>query len=84
MPEEFKTGELRGIWLYTWAKLGSLRWDEDGFTADVTSDRDQTLTLRIRRPVKSFTVNGEALTLDGDHVDVEFRKGEKMEITARF
>ena len=84
LPEEFKTGELDGIWLYTWAKLGSLRWDEKGFEADITSDRDQTLTLRIRRPVKSFAVDGKAVTLDGDHVDVAFKRGEKKEITVRF
>ena len=84
MPEEFRAGGLDGIWLYTWAKLGKLRWDESGLTADITSDRDQTLTLRIRRPVSSFTVNGEALTLDGDHTDVVFKQGEKKEVVIRF
>ena len=84
MPEEFKTGELRGIWLYTFAKLGKLIWNEQGLFADITSGREQTLTIRIRRPVREFTVNGEAQALQGDHAEVAFAKGEKKEIAIRF
>ena len=84
LPETFAEGELKGIWLYTWAKLGTLCWDQSGLSADLTSDREQTLTLRIRRPVKAFLVDGVEVLQDGNQVSVRFRAGEKKKIEVRF
>lgn len=84
MPESFPHGELDGIWLYTWAKMDSLKWDESGFTADIVSNKAQTLTLRVRRPVESFVINGKAYEMTGDHVEYTAAEGEKLAIAVRF
>ncbi len=84
MPDYFPAGKLDGIWLYTWAKLETMSWDKQGVTAEVISDQAQTLTLRIRRPVSSFSINGKEYALDGDHVNYAAKAGEKLSIAIRF
>ncbi len=84
MPAGFKTGAIQGVWLYTFAKLESLRWDENGARAVIASGREQTLTLRYRKPFRAFRVNGESLTPDGDHITCAFKKDEKAKIEIVF
>ena len=84
MPQEFPHGRIDGVWLYTWAKLESLAWDEDGFTAEITSQKAQELVLRFRRPVSSFTINGRDYPLDGDHVTYAASAGETLSVQVRF
>lgn len=84
MPASFPTGAIEGIWLYTWAKLERLCWDRQGLHAHMRSRRDQTLTLRIRRPVASFTINGKAVSMQGDHVVYAFKKDEDVRIDICF
>ncbi len=84
MPEAFPTGELSGVWLYTWAKLNVMNWDESGVRAELVSNKAQTLTLRIRRPVSSFMINGKACEMTGDHVDYAAAEGEKLSVEIRF
>jgi len=84
MPEEFPKGELEGIWLYTWAKLHRMAWNEQGVTAAITSNRDQELTFRIRRNVKSLTINGKAHPMTGDHVLYTAKAGEEMQIEIQY
>ncbi|MBQ3879707.1 MAG: hypothetical protein II727_05345, partial [Oscillospiraceae bacterium] len=83
LPDYFKSGSLDGIWLYTWAKLETLSWDEKGARAVLVSDRDQTLTLRMRKPC-TMKIGGKAVAMDGDHVDYAFKKGEKTQIEIVF
>lgn len=84
LPAVYPHGELDGIWLYTWAKMETLVWDENGMRAEVISDRDQELTLRIRRDVTAFKVNGKAYAMDGDHITYAAKAGEKLEIEIAF
>ena len=84
LPDTFSAGKLQGIWLYTWAKLHCLTWVANGLTAQITSDRDQVLTLRIRRPVQRFLLDGTEMPMDGDHVEVSFKRGETKEIQVSF
>ena len=84
LPEGLPKGKLEGLWLYTWAKLDSLEWDEKGLTALLTPLRDQELTLRCRRAAASFLVNGEAKQPEGDHVTLPVRAGETLRVELRF
>ena len=85
LPDVFKEeGEIRGIWLYTWARLEHLRWNDAGLTARITSDRDQILTLRIRQPGALFEIDGITMFMEWDHVEVPFYKGETREISVTF
>ena len=83
-PDWLPRGELAGVWLYTWAKLERLSWDEEGVRAVVTSRKAQSLTLRIRRPLRSLTVNGEGRKLLGDHLILDLREGETVSLEARW
>ena len=84
LPETFPTGELSGIWLYTWAKLEHLKWDASGVCAELVSQKAQTLTLRIRRPVQSFVINGKTWQMNGDHVEYPAAEGERLAVEIRF
>jgi hypothetical protein len=42
------------------------------------SNKDQTLTLRCRKDIKSFKVNGINAKVNGDHILFAFKAGEKV------
>jgi len=84
MPPSLPAGRIEGIWLYTWAKLEHMDWNEKGIKATIVSDKAQKLTLRCRKEIKSFRVNGAALPVDGDHITYEFAEGEKIEVSIEF
>lgn len=80
----FPKGKLEGVWLYTWAKLSEMQWDETGIRAEITSDCTQTLTLRYRKAMQSFTINGAPVEITGDHVTYTFNAGESAVIEIKF
>lgn len=85
MPESLmEQGGIDGIWLYTFAKLTHMDWSREGLTAEITSFRDQKLTLRCRRPGARFLVNGREIPAQGDCVTYDFAKGEPVRIEIRF
>ena len=84
MPEYLKKGSIEGIWLYTWTKLEKMSWDEEGIRANLVSDREQTLTLRNRKPGVQFFVNGEKITPEGDHITYHFSENEAVEIVIKY
>ncbi len=84
LPEQLPEGRLESVWLYTWTKLECLEWDRSGLRAELTSLADQTLTLRCRRPLKAFLLNGEAVEPEGDAVTVPVKTGEKLQIGLAF
>lgn len=84
MPECLSTGSIDGVWLYTFAKLEHMEWNETGMKATLISNRAQALTLRSRRRMTSFTVNSKETAIDGDHIAYTFTEGEKAEIEIKF
>ena len=82
-PAQLPAGRLEGLWLYTWAKLLWLEWEKGGFRAELRSQRDQTLTLRCRRPA-SFLVNGREVSPEDGCVTLPVRAGEKLRLEACF
>ena len=84
LPEKLPGGRLEGVWLYTWVKMDSLEWSEKGLRAVLTPLRDQTLTLRCRRPWREFLVNGTPSAPEGDHVTVPVRAGETLQVKLSF
>ena len=84
MPEYLGEGSIEGIWLYTWAKLEQMDWSKKGIRATLVSNKAQMLTLRCRRNVASFCVNGVDIPLEGDHIQHSFNKGEKVEVEIVF
>ncbi len=84
LPHELLRGRLEGLWLYTWAKLLWLEWDETGLRAALCSQRDQTLTLRCRRALGAFLVNGGALPAEEGEIGLPVRAGETLHLELRF
>ena len=80
MPANMMNGAIDGVWLYTFAKLNHMDWDEKGIRASITSNQAQTLTLRNRREGCRILVNGKELAKDGDHVQYTFKAGETAQI----
>ncbi|MCR4864159.1 MAG: glycoside hydrolase N-terminal domain-containing protein [Bacteroidales bacterium] len=80
MPDYLMNGSIDGVWLYTFAKLNHMDWDEKGIRASITSNQDQTLTLRNRREGCRILVNGKELPKEGDHVQYTFKANETAHI----
>ena len=80
MPDNLMHGAIDGVWLYTFAKLNHMDWNEKGIHASITSNQAQTLTLRNRREGCRILVNGKELAKDGDHVQYTFKAGETAQI----
>ena len=84
MPENLASGAIEGVWLYTFAKLNRMEWNEKGVHASVTSRKDQAVTLRCRKAGCRILVNGAVQAMDGDHADYTFREGGTAEIEIIF
>ena len=80
LPGWLLRGRLEGVWLYTWAKLEYLEWDEKSLRAELVSQRDQTLDLRFGVPVKEARLNGSAA--EGSRISLDLRAGEPLRIEA--
>lgn len=81
MPDTFSSGAIDGIWLYTWAKLNHLEWNEKGIKAEIISNKAQTLTLCCHKDIASFCVNGKKYNMNDGHINYPFSENEKIEIT---
>ncbi|MFR8003816.1 MAG: glycosyl hydrolase family 95 catalytic domain-containing protein [Hydrogeniiclostridium sp.] len=84
LPSSLRTGTLKGIWLYTWAKLECIDWDEKGFRAELVSNKKQSVTLRLRKKASSFMVNGKKYSLDGDHIQYLLEENERIIVEAEY
>ena len=84
LPAQLPKGKLEGLWLYTWTKLDSLEWDEEGLRASLTPLRDQTLTLSCRRPPASCRVGGAPVPKEGGKLTLPVRAGETLRLELRF
>jgi hypothetical protein len=86
MPLSLKKGTIRGINLYTFAKLKQLEWDLEAgsLKAELSSIRDQKLILRYRKGLKRITIDGEILVPAEDHVCVAVKAGTAYGIEISF
>jgi len=84
LPDSLGKGSIEGIWLYTWAKLERMDWNDKGLKAILVSNEAQKLTLRCRRKIKSFRINGVEMEVNGDHTEYDFKAGEKVEVEIDF
>lgn len=84
IPDSLGKGSIEGIWLYTWAKLERMDWNEKGLKAILVSNEAQKLTLRCRRKIKSFRINGVEMEVNGDHTEYDFKAGEKVDVEIDF
>ena len=66
------------------AKLNEMSWDKHGIKASITSDRNQTLTIRNRRKNAEFYVNGKVQNPEGNYILVELTKGEEICVEVKF
>ncbi len=84
LAEHLPRGRVEGVWLYTWAKLEWLEWEEESLRAELCSQRDQTLTLRCRRKPARFLVNGREIPAKEGSIALPVPAGEKVRLELRF
>jgi hypothetical protein len=84
MPEALNKGSIEGVWLYTWAKLEHMDWNEGGLKAILISNKAQKLTLRCRKNIVTFCVNGKNMHVKGNYIEYDFSEGEKIDIHITF
>ena len=85
LPDSLARGSIDGVWLYTFAKLEHMEWNEEGLKAQLTSRKDQTVTLRCRRKGCRIRVNGTAVApAGGDHAEVLLKAEVKTDIEIGF
>lgn len=84
LPESLGKGRIEGVWLYTWAKLERMDWDENGLKAVLLSNKTQALALRCRRNMKSFRINGIPMDMDGGRIRYDFKAEEKIVVEIDF
>ena len=80
LPDCFSTGRLDGVWLYTWAKLESMAWDNETVIAVIVSRKVQTITFRIRKTDVECTINGSPMPLSDGCINYTFAEGERIDI----
>lgn len=84
VPDYYPTGKIYGIWLYTWAKLNSMEWNEEGITVRMISFREQSLTLRCPKKATAFEINCKPMAIENNAVTYNFAKDEEVSITMRY
>ena len=80
MPDSLMEGAIDGVWLYTFAKLEHMTWNRQRVQATLTSNQEQTLTLRCRKAGCCMLVNGRELPMTGDHGTYAFARGETVRV----
>lgn len=83
LPQEYETGSLQGIWLYTFAKLETLSWCRDEVRATIKSDRNQSITFLLRNTQAQFVFNQEAYPSTAGKSVYAFKAGETVELVIR-
>lgn len=82
LPRALSSGCVKGICLYTAAKLESMTWDcKSGILkATVVSLINQSLAFRYRYGIRSIKVNETYCQPDGNKVIINCKSGESVEL----
>ena len=85
MSENFATGRITGLSLYTFARLDSLSWDLKNrqLCAEITSLKDQTVALRCGRGMKQIFIDGKEAEPCGA-IQLSLKKDKTTTIRIRF
>ena len=85
MSDDFDTGRITGLSLYTFAKLDDMRWDlrRGELTAKLRSLKKQTLTISCGRGIREFRVDQEEVQTEGV-CRAAFDEDQTRTVTIRF
>lgn len=77
VPDDLRKGSLHGVWLYTFAKIENMEWDlKDGrVSVELSSLRDQQITLSFPIGYKKVYVNDELCGENGNGLELNLVKG---------
>jgi hypothetical protein len=84
MPKNLMQGSIDGVWLYTFAKLNHMEWNERGVKAELTSLEEQKLALCCRIGGANLSVNGKVVPMHSGHAEYAFMKGETVQVEILF
>ena len=76
VPEDLAKGSVKGVWLYTFAKIEKMEWDikQGNAFAEISSLADQTIKFVFPIGYKKVFVNGELFAENGDGFDLTVAK----------
>jgi len=76
VPEDLAKGSVKGVWLYTFAKIEKMEWDikQGNAFAEISSLADQTIKFAFPIGYKKVFVNGELFAENGDGFDLTVAK----------
>ncbi len=76
VPDELKKGSLRGVWLYTFAKIENMEWDliNGRVLAELSSLRNQQIRLSFPIGYKKVFMNGELCGEDSNSLEINLMK----------
>ncbi len=86
LPEEWKQGgTVTGVVARTRATVDSMTWDEEGVTASITSNEEQSIRLKAGKTWSEALVDGKPQTVQVDdtgdaYILLDMKKGESKTI----
>ena len=86
VPKDLSKGSVKGVWLYTFAKIEKMDWDiESGKAmAEILSVVDQTVRFSFPIGYKKVFVNGRLYTEKGNGFDLMMRKNSVTKLEFEF
>lgn len=77
LPKDLSKGSVKGIWLYTFAKIEKMEWDIEAgkAMAEISSIVDQTIQFLFPIGYKKAFVNGKLYSENSNGFDVAVGKG---------
>lgn len=86
VPDDLAKGSVKGVWLYTFAKIENMSWDIQGgkAVADISSIVDQTIKFAFPIGYKKVYVNGKLFCENGKGFDLTLEKDSLTRLEFEF
>lgn len=86
VPDDLSKGSVKGVWLYTFAKIESMEWDMKAGKADaeISSLEDQEIHYLFPVGYRKVFVDGKLYAENGKEFNLEMKKGTTAVISFEF
>lgn len=86
VPKDLSKGSLKGVWLYTFAKIENMGWDIENGKAivEISSIVDQTIEFSFPIGYKKVYVNGKLYSENGNGFDFTMARNSVLKLEFEF
>ena len=86
VPEDLKKGSVKGVWLYTFAKIEHMKWNIESGNAvvEISSLRDQSVEIAFPLGYNSAMVDGEVCSENGNGFYLNLEKNHTVKLEFQF